>query len=385
MTSSISRGQTMTSGSDRRLVVKIGSSTLTRTDSSLDHGYLESVADQIALLKQQGWEVVVVTSGAIACGLEALGIEVRPKDMPSLQAAASVGQSALSKAYADAFARHGLTTSLVLLTRRDTADRSAYLHARDTLGQLLAYGVVPIVNENDTVSVEQIRFGDNDTLAALVACLVDASLLLILSDIDGLYDKNPALHEDARIIDVVERIDRGILSISGGSGSSAGSGGMLTKVLAARIMMAAGTPTRVVDGRRANIIVDALGADAPGTLFAPLARRHEITPRKLWLALGDSAKGRILVDAGAARALREQGSSLLSVGIVGVEGRFDADDVVDIVDPQGDVMGRGKASVPSDLISLACGLSREALAANRLVCDLASQPVVHRDDLMVFE
>ena len=174
----------------RRLVVKIGSSTLTTSESSIDYDYLDSLSAQIADLREEGWDVVIVSSGAIASGLEALGIKERPKDMPHLQAAASVGQSALSAAYAKAFARFDITTSLVLLTRRDTADREAYLHARDTLSTLLEMSVVPIVNENDTVSVEQIRFGDNDTLAALVACLVDADLMVILSDIDGLYDAN---------------------------------------------------------------------------------------------------------------------------------------------------------------------------------------------------
>ena len=173
------------------LVVKIGSSTLTTADNRIDRAYLRQVADQIARVRAAGWSPIIVTSAAIACGLEALGIEQRPGDMPSLQAAASVGQSALSAAYAEAFAPHGVVTSLVLLTRRDTADRTAYLHARDTFDKLLDFGVVPIVNENDTVSVEQIRFGDNDTLAALVACLVEAELVVILSDIDGLYDANP--------------------------------------------------------------------------------------------------------------------------------------------------------------------------------------------------
>ena len=184
-------------GRGKRLVIKIGSSTLTTSESKIDYGYLAAVAAQIAEAKEAGWHPVVVTSAAIACGLERLGIEKRPHDMPSLQAAASVGQSALSTAYAEAFAAHGIVTSTVLLTRRDTADRQAYLHARDTFDRLLDLGVVPIVNENDTVSVEQIRFGDNDTLAALVACLVEADLMVILSDIEGLFDANPHFNPEA--------------------------------------------------------------------------------------------------------------------------------------------------------------------------------------------
>ena len=241
----------------RRLVVKIGSSTLTTSESSIDYAYLRTVADQIARVKAAGWKPVVVTSAAIACGLEALGIDRRPTDMPSLQAAASVGQSALSTAYAEVFASHGIVTSTVLLTRRDTADRRAYLHARDTFDRLLDLGVVPIVNENDTISVEQIRFGDNDTLAALVACLVEADLLVILSDIEGLYDANPHFHPDARLIERVDAIGPDIMAVAGEAGTTVGSGGMITKIKAARVLMVAGIPLVVCNGRRADAIVDA--------------------------------------------------------------------------------------------------------------------------------
>ncbi|WP_270297498.1 glutamate 5-kinase, partial [Eggerthella sinensis] len=223
----------------KRLVIKIGSSTLTTSESKIDYAYLAAVTDQIARARAAGWSPVVVTSAAIACGLEQLGIEKRPHDMPSLQAAASVGQSALSTAYAEAFARHDIVTSTVLLTRRDTADRRAYLHARDTFDRLLELGVVPIVNENDTISVEQIRFGDNDTLAALVACLIEADLMVILSDIDGLYDANPNTHADARLISRVEAIGPDIMAAAGEAGSTVGSGGMITKIKAARVLMVA--------------------------------------------------------------------------------------------------------------------------------------------------
>ncbi|MEI2998680.1 MAG: glutamate 5-kinase [Senegalimassilia faecalis] len=211
----------------RRLVIKIGSSTLTTSESSIDYGYLRKLADQVARVRDAGWQPVIVTSAAIACGLEALGIHRRPTDMPSLQAAASVGQSALSTAYAEVFARHGIVTSTVLLTRRDTADRQAYLHARNTLLRLLDLGVVPIINENDTVAVEQIKFGDNDTLAALAACLIDADLLVILSDIDGLYDANPNTNPQAKLIEHVDKIGPEILAVAGGAGSTVGSGGMI--------------------------------------------------------------------------------------------------------------------------------------------------------------
>lgn len=369
----------------KRLVVKIGSSTLTTSASSIDYAYMDDLTRQLSLLKAEGWQVVIVSSGAIACGLGRLGIAERPCDMPSLQAAASVGQSELAGAYAASFDRYGMTTSLVLLTRRDTADREAYLHARDTFDRLLGLGVVPIVNENDTVSVEQIRFGDNDSLAALVACLVDATLLVIASDIDGLYDANPSEVEGASLIPKVSRIDANVISVAGGAGSVAGSGGMLTKVRAARVMMAAGIPMAIVNGKRDNAVVDTARGECPGTMFASSAAPHTITPKKLWLALGDSSRGSLVVDDGAKRALLRRGSSLLCVGVRGVRGSFEADDIVDIEDSDGLVVARGKVSAGSDVLSLAQGRTSEELASNSLLSYLADSPVVHRDDLMIFE
>lgn len=370
---------------DKRLVIKIGSSTLTTSESKIDYEYLDKLADQVARAKAAGWQPVIVTSAAIACGLEALGIDKRPTDMPSLQAAASVGQGALSTAYANAFAKHDLLTSVVLLTRRDTADRTAYLHARDTLGRLLELGVVPIVNENDTVSVEQIRFGDNDTLAALVACLIDADLVVIFSDIDGLYDANPNTNPNARLVERVERIDGTIMGAAGGAGSTVGSGGMITKIKAARVLMVAGIPMIICHGRREDAIVDAVEGASVGTLFIAKEKPHEITPKKLWLALGDATRGAVVVDDGARNALVKRGGSLLCVGVKNVEGRFDAGDIIDIKDAVGMVVARGKAAFAGDEVELACGRSREALERNRLLAPLADRPLVHRDELVVFE
>lgn len=372
-------------GTPKRLIIKIGSSTLTTSESRIDYEYMEGLADQVARARALGWQPVIVTSAAIACGLEALGIDKRPSDMPSLQAAASVGQGALSTAYANAFAKHDILTSLVLLTRRDTADRTAYLHARDTLNRLLELGVVPIVNENDTVSVEQIRFGDNDTLAALVACLIDADLVVIFSDIDGLYDANPRTCADAKLIELVDHIDKGILGVAGGAGSTVGSGGMITKIKAARVLMVAGIPMIICHGRRPDAIVDAVEGKSVGTLFTAKQQPHEITPKKLWLALGDAVRGAVVVDEGARNALVSRGSSLLCVGVRAVEGRFDAGDIIDIKDADGHVIARGKAAFAGDEVELACGRSREALEANRLLAPLADRPLVHRDELVVFE
>ena len=369
----------------RKLVVKIGSSTLTRADGSADIDYLRALASQIARVRQAGWGAVIVTSGAIAVGLNKLGIDKRPTDMPSLQAAASVGQGELAAAYAQAFAEFDLVTSLVLLTRRDTADRTAYLHARDTLNRLLELGIVPIVNENDTVSVEQIKFGDNDTLSALVSCLIKADLDIILSDIDGFYDANPNECPTAKLVPVVDHIDKGIIAAAGAAGSSVGSGGMVTKIRAARALAVAGIPLVICSGDREDAIVDAAFGKDVGTFFPAAHLAHEITPRKLWIALGDSARGKITVDDGAKRALVKQGSSLLTVGVAGVKGSFDTGDVVDILDSDGYLFARGLVSAERDRVELAIGKTHSELAGNRILADLAETPLIHRDDMVVFE
>ncbi len=370
----------------KRLVVKIGSSTLTTGEGRIDHEYLESFAQQVEAVRAQGWQVVIVSSGAIACGLERLGMSgKRPDDMPTLQAAASVGQGLFASAWGDAFANHGMVTSLVLLTRRDTADRTAYLHARDTLERLLSLGVVPIVNENDTVSVEQIRFGDNDTLGALVACLISADLAIILSDIDGLYDANPAKDPNAKLIRRIDHISQEIVGAAGDAGSAMGSGGMVTKVKAARVLGVAGIPLVICAGRRENAIVDAAAGNEVGSLFTAEGVAHEITPRKLWIALGDSSRGSITVDAGAKQALQRKGSSLLVVGVAAVDGDFENGDIVDILDESGYLFARGRAAFSRDEAELALGRTRDELSRNRLLAEMAEKPLVHRDDLVIFE
>ena len=375
-------------GSSRIVVVKVGTSTLVDAERRVDRAYLDSLAAQLAQLRAKGWKPIVVTSAAIAAGLNALQIAQRPTDIPSLQAAASVGQVVLSTAYAEACAAHDILTSVVLLTRHDTASRSAYLHARDALGRLLELGVVPIVNENDATSVEQIRFGDNDTLAALVACLVKADLCVIFSDVEGLYDANPNEGGPANLVPRVEQITPEVLAVAGGAGSKVGSGGMITKLQAARVLMIAGIPLVVCNGRTPGALEqlcsDPLGQGV-GTLFASDKLPHEVTGYKLWIALGDSAKGTLVVDAGAKRALERGGSSLLAVGVADVRGEFAEGDIVDIEDEQGNLFARGKANAGSDEATLARGRSQEMLAANRLLAHLAARPLVHRDELVVFE
>ena len=369
----------------KRLVVKIGSSTLTTPQGGIDREYLDNLAGQVSRVREAGWQVVVVSSGAIACGLERLGIDERPSDLPSLQAAASVGQPAFSAAYGEAFDKYGMVTSLVLLTRRDTADRQAYLHARDALARLLELGVVPIVNENDTVSVEQIRFGDNDTLSALVACLVNADLSIILSDVDGLFDANPMDNPDAQLIERVDVISRDIAAAAGDAGSKMGSGGMITKIKAARVLGAAGIPMIICSGRKDDVLVSAVEGKPVGTLFAAERKAHEVTPRKLWIALGDSSRGSIVVDDGAAKALIKNGSSLLVVGVTDVSGDFEEGDIVDVLDKTGYLFARGRVSAGRDEVELARGRSREELLNNRLLAVMAERPLIHRDELVVFE
>ena len=370
------------------VVVKVGTSTLVDANRQVDRAYLDTLAAQLAALREAGWKPIVVTSAAIAAGLNALEIEDRPTDIPSLQAAASVGQVVLSTAYAEALAAHGVLTSVVLLTRHDTASRSAYLHARDAFTRLLELGVVPIVNENDATSVEQIRFGDNDTLAALVACLVKADLCVIFSDVEGLYDGNPAKTANVNLMKKVEKITPDIMAVAGGAGSKVGSGGMVTKLRAARVLMIAGIPMVVCNGREPDALValcDQPVGEGPGTLFASDTVPHEITGYKLWIALGDSAKGVLVVDDGAKRALERGGSSLLAVGVSDVRGEFAEGDIVDIEDARGNLFARGKANAGSDEALLARGRSQDQLAANRLLAHLAARPLVHRDELVVFE
>ncbi len=367
------------------IVIKIGTSTLVDGEGRVDRAYFDSLARQVNDLRQAGWSPVIVSSGAICCGLEALGITERPSDIPSLQAAASVGQNRLMAAYDETFSPYGILTSCVLITRHTTARRGAYLHARDTLERLLELDVVPVINENDTVSVEQIRFGDNDTLAALVACLVQADVCVIFSDIDGLYTANPFTDPNARLIPEVTRITPELMAAASAPTSKVGSGGMITKISAARVLMVAGITLVVCHGRDEGALMRIVSGEPVGTRFVARTVPHDITPRKLWIALGDTAKGTLVVDEGAKRALVERGSSLLAVGITRAEGSFERGDIVDIRDADGHLFARGRVGAPSDEVSLARGRSQQEVKGNDLLANLGSRPVVHRDEMVVFE
>ncbi|MCL2137625.1 MAG: glutamate 5-kinase [Coriobacteriia bacterium] len=374
----------MTGQEYRRIVVKIGSSTLTDNSGQVDRGFIYRLGKQINDIRHElGAEVLIVTSGAIAAGLEALGFGAdRPTDMPSLQAAAAVGQLRLSQVYAEAFSEWGLQLGQILLTRFDTENRNSYLHARDTLERLLECGIIPLINENDSVAVDEIRFGDNDTLAAHVAVLVKADLVILLSDIDGLYSADPRRDEDAVLIESIGSFTREIVEAAGAAGTSRGSGGMVTKLEAARICMAAGIQMVICEGSRPNVVIDVARGESLGTRFSTeITKSH--SARKLWLALSGQVLGSIYIDAGAEKALREKGGSLLPVGIQRVEGEFAAGAAVDIRSLDGMIIGRGLVSFGASELSQVAGKSSDSIRSD---VDLpsAAQVAIHRDQLVIF-
>lgn len=367
-------------GDIQRIVVKVGSSTLSAEEGGLDRAFADALVAQIAELRADGIGVVLVTSGAIAAGLQALALAERPADMPSLQAAAAIGQVQLVGMYAALFASAGVPVGQVLLTRNDTADRTAYLHARDTLDRLLSLGVVPVVNENDTVAVDEIRFGDNDTLAALVATMVHADLVVLLTDIEGLYSADPRQDSEAELLEHIDELTEQIISAAGGAGSHVGSGGMATKVEAAKVLMRAGIPMVVCDGRRDRVIVDAARGAAVGTLFA--GNGANLKGRKLWIALGGKPAGEVVVDDGAKEALCVRGKSLLPAGVVSVSGTFDGGDAIVLKDMNGRVIARGLTALSSTQLDRVKGMKSEQI--EHVMPDVAGKEVIHRDHLVIF-
>ncbi|MHB8964645.1 MAG: glutamate 5-kinase [Coriobacteriia bacterium] len=361
--------------SNHTVVVKVGSNTLTDADGHIDRAYVRGLVEQIATLRADDHAVVLVTSGAIAAGLEALGLFDRPTDMPTLQATAAIGQVRLVETYAEFASASDIRVGQVLLTRHDIGHRQQYLHACNTLNRLLELGVLPIVNENDTTAVEEIRLGDNDQLAALVGMMVHADLVVLLTDIEGLYDADPRADADAHLVPhVVELTDEG-LAAAGGAGSTVGSGGMATKVEAAKALMDAGIPLVVCDGRRPGVVVDAVGGKPVGTLFA--GGKAALKGRKLWLAYAGHPAGSITIDAGARDALCLRGGSLLPAGVVDVTGSFVIGDPVAVSDRDGVVVARGLAGMSAEDLRKVKGMRTADIAG--------ALPgwVVHRDHLVI--
>jgi glutamate 5-kinase len=360
----------------KRIVVKVGSSSLTSPDGRLEVVRLKALVDSLAALRTDGRDVVLVSSGAIAAGLGPLGFAKRPRDLARQQAAASVGQGLLIRHYTEAFAAHGVRVGQVLLTVDDVTRRGHYRNAYSTFAKLLELGVVPIVNENDTVATQEIRFGDNDRLSALVAHLVHADLLLLLSDIDAVYDRPPS-RPDAQRIDVVRDISD-VPAVRSGSGSPFGTGGIATKLEAAKIATDASIPALVGAADRVAALL--AGADE-GTWFAPTGRRRPT--RLLWLEHATEAKGRLTLDDGAVRAIRQRRASLLPAGVTAVEGSFVIGDPVDLVDAAGTVVARGLVSYDAREVPTLLGRSTRELAAT--LGDSYERELVHRDALVLLD
>jgi len=363
----------------KRVVIKIGSSLLTNEGRGLDQAAIAQWADQIAALKRMGMEVVLVSSGAIAEGMQRLGWTRRPHALHDLQAAAAVGQMGLVQVYERSFHAHGIHTAQILLTHEDLADRRRYLNARSTLRTLLDIGVVPIINENDTVVVDEIRFGDNDTLGALVTNLIEADCLVILTDQAGLYTSDPRKDSHARLVDRAEAGAPELEVMAGGAGSAIGTGGMATKVLAAKRAARSGAHTIIVSGREANVLKRLADGEAIGTHLR--AADRPMAARKQWLADHLQVRGKLWLDQGAVEALIKDGKSLLSIGVTAVEGEFDRGELVSCLDHEGHEIARGLVNysaedskkimrVPSSSIEEALGFVDE-------------EELIHRDNLVI--
>ena len=323
----------------KRLVVKAGSSLVTNRGQGLDHAALARWAAQIAQLRRMGREVALVSSGAIAEGMQRLGWTRRPRAVHDLQAAAAVGQMGLVQAYETCFREHGLLTSQILLTHDDLSDRKRYLNARSTLRTLLALGVIPVINENDTVAIDEIRFGDNDTLGSLVTNLIEADALIILTDQTGLYSADPRLDPGAKLVPRAEAADPALEKMAGGAGSQIGLGGMLTKVLAARRAARSGAHTAIASGHEPDVLVRLARGENIGTLLE--ASKATLAARKQWLADHLQVRGSVTLDAGAAKALTVDGKSLLPIGVYELSGEFERGEAVSCRDESGREIARG--------------------------------------------
>ena len=363
----------------RRIVVKVGSSLVTNQGAGLDAAALESWATQIATLRDRGCEVVLVSSGAIAEGMQRLGWKQRPSAVHELQAAAAVGQMGLVQAYESCFRKHGVHAAQVLLTHADLADRERYLNGRSTLRTLLKLGVIPIINENDTVVTDEIKFGDNDTLGALVANLIEADALVILTDQTGLYSADPRKDPGAGLIEVAQAGDAALERMAGGAGSHIGRGGMITKVLAARRAARSGAHTVIASGHEPDVLPRLLRGENIGTLL--VATALPLDARKQWLADHLQVSGKLKLDGGAVRALRVDGKSLLPIGVSEVSGDFARGAVVALLDENGNDIARGLANYSA---AEARRIARRASHEIEAILGYVDEPeLVHRDNLVL--
>ncbi|WP_447927744.1 glutamate 5-kinase [Vreelandella sp. EE27] len=362
----------------RRVVVKIGSALITDDGRGLDDAAIGAWVDQIAELQSRGVEVVLVSSGAVAAGMVRLGWQARPTAVHELQAAAAVGQNGLTQCYEQHFARHGMLTAQILLTHDDLSNRKRYLNALSALRTLVEMRVVPVVNENDTVVTDEIRFGDNDTLGALVANLLEADALVLLTDQEGLFDADPREDPGATLIDE-GRADDPRLAAVAGSGGALGRGGMSTKVRAATLAARSGALTVIASGRQPNVISRIMGGEALGTLLTP--NQAPIAARKRWLAGQLQVRGTLTLDTGAVNVLRDKGSSLLPVGVRQVQGSFKRGDMVLCVDEQGERVAKGLINYGADDARLLAGKPSHQIEA--ILGFVEAHELIHRDNLVV--
>lgn len=362
----------------RRIVIKIGSSSLNHPQGGLDEQAIERIAQVIAEIRQMGVECVLVSSGAVAAGVGKLGLKAKPKNVAGKQAVAAVGQGVLIEQYALALETRGLICAQVLLSRLDLAEASRYRNAQNTLEQLLRYQVIPIINENDTVAVEELCFGDNDRLSALVAGLVHGDLLVILTDVDGLYSANPKTDPEAKLIPEVKDLTQ-VMGLAGGAGSSLGTGGMVTKLKAAEIATRFGIGMFLLNSQRMEDILKLVKGEKPlGTYFVPAS--HRLLGKKRWIAYGGLSEGSIYIDEGAVQALLK-GKSLLASGITGIEGSWERKELVRINSQDGVEVARGLVELSSEELERVRGMhSAEMLS---LIPDLEGEEVVHRDNMTI--
>jgi glutamate 5-kinase len=365
----------------RRIVVKVGSSLVTNEGRGLDEAAIEEWSRQLSALVKDGREVIMVSSGAIAEGMKRLGWSRRPKEIHELQAAAAVGQMGLAQMYETRLRAHGLPSAQVLLTHADLADRERYLNARSTLLTLLDLGVVSVINENDTVVTDEIKFGDNDTLGALVANLVDADVLVILTDQKGLYTADPRKDPAAQFVHEARAGDPALEQMAGGAGSSIGKGGMITKILAAKRAAGSGASTVIAWGREPSVLLRLAQGETIGTLL--VAQTGKTQARKQWMADHLQLRGAVVVDAGAARKLREDGKSLLPIGMTAVEGEFSRGEVIAVRDDQGVELARGLANYASAEARLLCRKPSGEIEA--LLGYMGEPEMVHRDNLVLMK
>ncbi len=366
-------------GKSHRWVVKIGSALITADGRGLDFNALAAWAGQIAHLRKAGHEVILVSSGAVAEGMSRLGWRTRPHALHELQAAAAVGQMGLIQAYESQFQAHGLRSAQVLLTHDDLANRRRYLNARSTLRTLLSLGIIPVVNENDTVATEEIRFGDNDTLAALVANLIEAQLLVILTDQAGLFDRDPRAHANARLVEEGLASDPTLMHLVAPSFGALGRGGMGTKLTAAARAARSGAYTLIASGREPQVLARIAQGDQIGTLLRP--DREPMAARKLWIVGQLVAKGELHLDAGAASVIRAAGRSLLAVGVTQVKGQFSRGEVVTCIDPQGQSIARGLVNYSADESRRIMGHKADEI--EQILGYIDESELIHRDNLVL--